>query len=132
MDLYQEIILDHFRHPRNQGKLSASGRVLKCTEANVGCGDEFSVSLQLDEVSEKILDIKWVGQGCAISTASMSLLSEYVIGKSVEEVKALDKQLLLELLNLEEINPGREKCMLLGLNAVKRSLEMKNNETASK
>lgn len=125
MDLYQEIILDHYKYPRNQGELAQHQHVLSCSESNVGCGDEFLVALSLDKAGQKIEDIKWQGQGCAISTASMSLLSEYVIGKTIEEVKIVDKNILLELLGLDEITPAREKCMMLGVRAVQRALDQK-------
>ena len=125
MDLYQEIILDHFKHPRNQGDIGAGVHVLSCSESNVGCGDEFSVKISLDKNGEKIEDIKWQGQGCAISTASMSLLSEYVIGKTIEEAKQVNQDTMLEMLGLEEITPAREKCMMLSVRAVHRALESK-------
>jgi nitrogen fixation NifU-like protein len=123
MELYQEIILDHFKHPRNKGELGTSQRVLSCSESNVGCGDEIQVKIVLDELQSKIEDIKWLGQGCAISTASMSLLSEFVIGKTVEEVKLINEETMLEMLGLEEITPAREKCMMLSVRAVNRALQ---------
>lgn len=125
MDLYQEIILDHFKHPRNQGDIGEGVHVLSCSESNVGCGDEFLVKISLDEKEEKIEDIKWQGQGCAISTASMSLLSEYVIGKTIEEAKQVNQDTMLEMLGLEEITPAREKCMMLSVKAAHRALESK-------
>lgn len=122
MDLYQEIILDHYKNPRNVGTLSNHQHIFSCSEANVGCGDEFVVTLQLDEVNQKVMDIKWQGQGCAISTAAMSLLSEHVKGKVQSEVEAINQQTLLELLGLDEITPAREKCLMLGLRAILRVL----------
>ncbi len=122
MDLYQEIILDHFKHPRNQGSFDNEIKTLSCDEANVGCGDELRVSIVLDQSKQKIADIKWVGQGCAMSIASMSLLSEHVKGMTVAEVKAIGQDTLLELLGLDDITPAREKCMMLSVKAVHRAL----------
>lgn len=122
MDLYQEIILDHFKHPRNQGSFDNETKTLSCDEANVGCGDELRVSIVLDQSKQKIADIKWVGQGCAMSIAAMSLLSEHVKGMTVSEVKAIGQDTLLELLGLDDITPAREKCMMLSVKAVHRAL----------
>lgn len=125
MDLYQEIILDHYKHPRNQGEIQQGARVLSCNEANVGCGDEFLVALYLDELMEKVVDVKWQGHGCAISTSSMSLLSEYIKGKTIDEIKLVNQDAMLEMLGLEEITPAREKCMMLSVKAVHRALQNK-------
>lgn len=121
-DLYQEIILEYYKHPLNCGVFSDADNVVTKKETNVGCGDEFAVSLQLNEEAQTITDIKWQGQGCAISTASLSALSEFVKAKTVQEVLQLEKSDVLELLGLEEINPGREKCLLLGLRAIQKAV----------
>lgn len=118
-DLYQELILDHYQHPHHQGNLSGPG-VLSASEKNVGCGDEFTVQLSLDETGTIIIAIKWQGQGCAISTAALSVLSDFVLDKKITQVLALQPADVLELLGLEEINPGREKCLTLGLRAIQR------------
>lgn len=125
-DLYQEIILDYYQHPRNRvspDELSHLQKYQSCSESNVGCGDEFSVALQLDEAGKKVVDVKWSGQGCAISTASMSVVSEYITGKTVAEIRNIGKNEILELLGLEDITPAREKCLLLSMKAVNRVLE---------
>ena len=125
MDLYQEIILDHYKNPRNKGEITSHQHVLSCSESNVGCGDELLVKITLDKSENKIEEIKWQGQGCAISVASMSLLSEFIIGKTVEEVRKVDKDTMLEMLGLDEITPAREKCMMLSVKAVNRALDSK-------
>lgn len=117
-DLYQEIILDHYKNPHNVGSFSDDHGVHKVDESNVGCGDEFQVALKLSVDSSIIEDIRWQGQGCAISTASMSALSDEIKGKSVEDVKKISSDNLLEFLGLDEITPAREKCLMLGLKAV--------------
>lgn len=126
MDLYQEIILDHYKNPHNRDNLSSLKGWKKVAESNVGCGDEIEVALCVDSSGEKITDVKWQGQGCAISTAGMSVLSDFIKGKTIAEIKQISKTELLELLGMDEINPGREKCLLLGLKAVHRVLEPKS------
>jgi nitrogen fixation NifU-like protein len=84
-DLYQEIILDHYKKPRNAGRLeepscSASGD-------NPLCGDKISISVK--KVGDKVEDIRWNGAGCAISTASASLMSDAIKGKTIAEIEAL-------------------------------------------
>jgi L-threonylcarbamoyladenylate synthase len=90
---------------------------------NVGCGDQFQVQLKMDENNKKIKEVMWQGHGCAISTASMSVLSDEIQGKTADQVRKITQQDLLDWLGLEEINLGREKCLLLGLRAVLTALD---------
>jgi nitrogen fixation protein NifU and related proteins len=120
-DLYREVILQEAAEPQNVGSLPNATH--EHSETNASCGDEVTVQLEVDD-SAILKNMAWQGNGCAISQASMSLLSEVVIGKSVDDVKNLTDKALLELLGLKEINPGREKCMMLGLKAVQRALEL--------
>ncbi|CAN5268364.1 hypothetical protein BH10PAT2_BH10PAT2_3010 [soil metagenome] len=122
-DLYQEVIIEEFNHPHNQGSFPSADAEWK--ERNSSCGDEFHVYLKFDESGQKILKMEWLGEGCAISTASISLLSIDVQNKTVEEVLAMSKADLLQLLGIDEIAYGREKCLLLGLVAVKHALKDK-------
>jgi len=85
MALYQEVILDHNRQPRNYGELTATDH--RAEGNNPLCGDRLTVDLTLD--SGRIVDVKFRGQGCAISTASASLMTEAVKGKTVDEASAL-------------------------------------------
>ena len=84
-DLYQEVILDHNRKPRNFGKLPAANR--EASGENPLCGDRVKVYLTVDR--DRIEDIAFEGAGCAISTASASLMTEALKGKSVEEAREL-------------------------------------------
>jgi len=84
-DLYQEVILDHNRHPRNFGVLEGANRVAE--GHNPLCGDRVSVYLQIEE--DRIRGIAFRGSGCAISTASASLMTEALKGKTVEEARKL-------------------------------------------
>ncbi len=89
-DLYREIILDHYRNPRNRGELE-SPPAYRSEGFNPLCGDEVVVYLDVDD-SGKISDIKIGGQGCSISQSAASMMSAAVMGKSVDEAKALTSQ----------------------------------------
>jgi nitrogen fixation NifU-like protein len=99
-DIYREIILDHYRNPRNKGKLVEAD--VSIHDSNPLCGDEIDIHLKVD--GNKIKDIKFEGRGCAISQASASMLTEMIMGKPLTSVKDLTKDDILEnigLLNLQ-------------------------------
>jgi nitrogen fixation NifU-like protein len=136
-DLYQEIILDHYKKPRNAGRLeepscSASGD-------NPLCGDKISITVK--KAGDKVEDIRWKGAGCAISTASASLMSEAIKGKSESDIHrlfdkfhamvtgkggpdGLDK---LEVFSGVSEFPVRVKCASLAWHTLKAALEGKND-----
>lgn len=87
-DLYQQVILDHNRRPRNRGKLPTANRVAHGD--NPTCGDQCSVYLRLD--GNKIADISFDGSGCAISQASASLMTTQVKGKTAAEAEEIFKE----------------------------------------
>jgi nitrogen fixation NifU-like protein len=89
-DLYREIILDHYRSPRNRGELEAPP-AHKVEGFNPLCGDEVVLYLDVDPGSETVRDIKIAGQGCSISQASTSMMSSAVKGKSLDEVRQLTR-----------------------------------------
>ena len=95
-DLYKEIILDHYRSPRNQGELEEPAH--RCEGFNPLCGDEVVVYLSLDG---GVIDIKIGGQGCSISMASASMMSEIVKGKSIVEAKQIT-QAFKEMMDIYE------------------------------
>ena len=84
-DLYQQVILDHSKSPRNYSKLEGANRTAQ--GHNPLCGDHVTMYLQVD--GNTVKDISWQGSGCAISRASASILTSTVKGKSIAEVKAL-------------------------------------------
>ena len=88
-DLYREIILDHYRSPRNRGELPTPPAVV-AQGHNPLCGDEITVYLQLD--GDRVSDVKVDGQGCSISQSSASMMSQAIKGHSVDEVRALVKR----------------------------------------
>lgn len=115
-ELFAEIIIDEAKHPSNYGTLT--GTNLKQVRYNPSCGDTIQVTLKVDDKKRIIKDLKWTGEGCTVSMATMSLLSQKVIGEKIEDVLKIDQKDLLNLLELETITPGRIKCMMIGLKAV--------------
>lgn len=114
-DLYREIIIDRYKNPQYRGSLEPNDITFE--DDNPLCGDHIRIDLRLDgdgRVSQAVFD----GQGCAISQASADLLIESVIGKTLDEVKAISKDDLLDLLGLE-LGPVRLKCALLSLKVLK-------------
>lgn len=114
-DFYRENILDHYRHPRNVGKLEHPTHSHE--EHNPLCGDVIRMDLHVNE--DNIIDqVAFTGKGCAISQASASMLTEMIQGKSLEEAKQIGKEQILEALGIE-IGPVRLKCALLSLKVLK-------------
>jgi len=87
-DLYREIILDHYRNPRNRGELECPP-ARRAEGYNPLCGDEIVVYLELD-AEGRVADLKIGGQGCSISQSSASMMSQAVMGRTVEEIRALN------------------------------------------
>jgi nitrogen fixation NifU-like protein len=113
-DLYREQILDHYRNPRNQGTLDPHDASFE--DVNPLCGDRIRIDLRYD--GELVSEIAFSGRGCAISQAAASMLTELVKGASIEEVRALSKDELLDELGIP-ISPARLKCALLPLKVLK-------------
>lgn len=114
MNLYREIILEHYKHPLHKGKV---GRADFSSDAvNPSCGDILHVEFQLAE-DGTIEDARFSGTGCAISQATADLILEKVIGKRQNEVQNFSKEEVFELLG-GPVNPGREKCALLILRSL--------------
>ena len=114
-DLYRETIIDHYKNPSYRGHLDPHDITFE--DDNPLCGDHIQIDLRLDE-SGRVKEAAFDGHGCAISQASADLLVESIIGKSLDEVKALTKENVLELLGIE-LGPVRMKCALLSLKVLK-------------
>jgi nitrogen fixation NifU-like protein len=114
-DFYRDFILDHYRNPRNFGHLEKPDAVAE--DMNPLCGDQIRVELQVDQ-SGKVSDLRFSGKGCAISQASVSMLTETVKGKSLSEIATLPKDVVLENVGIG-ISPTRMKCAMLGLRVLK-------------
>ncbi len=136
-DLYQEIILDHYRNPHNFGEIQRSCTVVE--EDNPTCGDQIKLTVWVDE-QHTIQDIKFSGQGCAISIASASMMTDMVKGKTVQEASDLantiiqtmrgegDPDVLDEFGDLIALKgviqfPARVKCATLAWHALQHALD---------
>ena len=113
-EIYKENILDHYKHPRNKQEMK--NHTHKHTEHNPLCGDKITLFVKIEE--GEVVDISFTGDGCAISQASASLLTEFVQGRSVAEVKEVNEDTIYELLGIP-ISPARLKCALLSLKTVR-------------
>lgn len=113
MDMYQQQLMDHYRSTRNRGTLSHAN--VASSVHNPTCGDMVAI----EALSEKgtIIAMKFTGSGCVISQAAASLLADYVAGKTVQEVCALDAQTMGELVGIS-LGPTRLRCALLALEAL--------------
>jgi nitrogen fixation protein NifU and related proteins len=114
MDLYREEILDHYKHPHHFGHIDHPDLVFH--DSNPLCGDEIILELKVED--GKVVDAAFTGHGCAISRAAASMMTDEIIGKSVEDLRGWQKEQLLDLLGIE-IGPVRVKCALLPLKALK-------------
>jgi nitrogen fixation NifU-like protein len=117
-DFYREIIIDHYKNPAHRGQLEPKDYSFE--DENPLCGDFIHVDLTLDE-NQKVKDAVFSGHGCAISQASADLLLDAIRGKTLEEVKKLNKQDVLDLLGIE-LSPVRLKCALLPLKVIKAAV----------
>jgi nitrogen fixation NifU-like protein len=114
VDFYREAILDHYSQPRNWGILSPAD--IDHEENNPLCGDKLRLTMRVED--GKIAELAWSGDGCAISRASASMLGETLVGKTLEEARAITKEDILEMLGIE-LGPVRLKCALLSLKVLK-------------
>ncbi len=112
--VYQEVILKHYRSSKYRGELPEPDAVVPMR--NPVCGDDILLQVQVRE--GRIEDIRFSGHGCAISQASASLTSEEVVGMKVDELLRLDRDFVLELLGID-ISATRMKCALLSLKVLK-------------
>ncbi len=117
-DIYRELILDHFKNPRNSGKLEPAdnhGRL-----ENTLCGDVTEFFLKFD--GDKVSEVKWSGEGCALSQASASILSDMLVGKTKADLAKMNEHDILQVVG-EHINPSRKKCATLGLETVQQAIK---------
>jgi nitrogen fixation NifU-like protein len=115
MDIYREQIIDLYEHPLNHGTLDPSDFTYE--EDNPLCGDVVRIDVRLDDEG-RVAEVRWSGEGCAISQASASLLTEEIKGMTLEEIKAYPKEDLLELIGVP-LSMARVKCALLSLKVLK-------------
>ncbi|HSM62165.1 MAG TPA: SUF system NifU family Fe-S cluster assembly protein [Longimicrobiales bacterium] len=139
--LYQQLILEHYRHPRNRGELPE--RTVEIHMRNPVCGDEIRLQLRIDD--DRIEDAKFVGQGCSISQASVSMMTSLLTGRSLDDADSLARRFtemmhgdeqaakdrtLGDLRALAGVSkfPVRVKCALLGFDALQEALKKSAEE----
>jgi nitrogen fixation protein NifU and related proteins len=142
--LYQDIILDHYRRPRNKGTLE--GASVSIPMRNPMCGDEIILELQMN--GDEIVDLRFTGRGCSISQASTSMMTEMVKGKDASEVARIGERFRAMVMgDAEAANdvslgkaralagvarfPARVRCALLAWNALERGLAQSQGERAA-
>ncbi|GAB4335248.1 MAG: SUF system NifU family Fe-S cluster assembly protein [Calditrichia bacterium] len=140
-DLYQEIILDHYKNPRNFGEGSPQCQAVEMD--NPTCGDHIKLALQVDE-NGKIVDVKFTGSGCAISVASASMMTEEIMGKTIPEARQIVSEILETMRGEKDADvldehgdvsalkgvikfPVRVKCATLSWHAVEKALKQQES-----
>ena len=116
--LYSDILLDHFRRPRNYGSLDAPD--VSNEQFNPLCGDRIRLELKLEHA--KVTEARFKGDACAISTAAASLLTEMIVGKQISELAGIGDARLISALQ-SDIQPARVQCVLLPLQALREGLQ---------
>ena len=114
-ELYRDQILEHYKAPHNFGRLEEFD--LDYEDTNPFCGDEQHVFIKIGE-DGRVSEVGFEGQGCAISTAATSLLTDELVGMTREEILKMPKETVLDLLGIE-ISATRMKCAMLGLKVIK-------------
>ena len=145
-DLYQEIILDHYRNPQNFGEVSHSCTVVE--EDNPVCGDQIKLMIVLNDQGV-LQEIKFKGSGCAISMASASMMTEEVKGKSIKEIQTICQDIIGAMRGEKDPNvlenygdlvalkgviqfPARVKCATLAWHALEDAIKEEEKKRQSK
>jgi nitrogen fixation NifU-like protein len=117
-DIYHEMIIDYSRNPVNYGEIENPDVTFH--DSNPLCGDSIDIDMKIDD--NTVSDIKFHGKGCAICMACSSVLTEITKGKSIDDVRKIEKNDVLGELGLENLQAVRIKCALLSLKVLKSAL----------
>lgn len=115
--VYREIIMDHYKKPRNYGVME--GKFFEAANYNSHCGDKVRVMVRLQK--GKIIKLKFTGKGCAVSLAMTSMMTEEMVGVEVEKFKKMTGEKYLKKMEMS-FSPARVHCALLGFSALKKAL----------
>ncbi len=113
-EMYADIILEYYRNPVNKGVITNPD--ISARDSNPSCGDVVEINIKLND--KHVKEIKFNGKGCVISQASASILTEFVKGKSIDDVKRITNEDIFKLLGIK-LSAVRVKCALLPLNVLK-------------
>lgn len=122
-DIYQDFILELYKHPLNAGTMEKPDYTAK--SHNPLCGDKIELFLKMSS-DGKVADVKFKGDGCAISQATISLLTVEIKGKTLEELARFQKEDILRIIQIDlSRNASRLKCALLSLEVLKKAISAK-------
>ena len=124
-DMYRQQILDHYKNPRNYGELEDAD--IEHVGENPMCGDTIKMFIRLAEDGDTIEHVSFVGDGCAISQASASMLSGELRGRSMADVEAMDRDDIVDMLGVE-LSPMRIKCAVLAEKVAQDGIAIHNGE----
>lgn len=119
MNEFQEQILEHYKKPNNTGDITWNP-THQSKSSNLSCGDEIEVKLFIEDNIVK--EVNFLGEGCSISIAAASLFTDYIKNKSVEDVKEMNFEDLLEIIGIE-LTPTRQKCASLVYDSVQKAIK---------
>ena len=122
MDIYQDIIIDHYKNPRNTKKIENPTN--SAHVENSTCGDSLDMSILIE--NKIVKDISFCGSSCAISIASASILTDYAKGKNIDEILNWNLDTIMQLIKIP-LTPNRVKCALLCLEALHKTLSIEKN-----
>lgn len=117
LDIYAERIIQHWEKPHNKGKLENAS--IAKHEENVSCGDQLTMYLRIND--GKVEDVRFEGDGCAISMGSTSIMTDFIKGKTLKEIEKMDKKTVFEATGIEP-GPARVHCATLPLRAIKEAV----------
>ncbi len=123
MDIYAENIIDHYKHPHGKERLPSP--TISHAELNASCGDTLTIDLLIEDGA--VAGIGWTGDGCAISQATMSILSDEIRGKTVEELEAWNAAKITGMLGVP-VGARRMKCALLCLHTLNNAIHAYRKE----
>jgi len=121
---YIEILLDHYEHPRNRHRME--GASVQLGGGNPGCGDLITMYLKIDD-QDRVTEVSFEGEGCTISQAGGSMITEIVEGMTLDEIKNLGKETMIEEMG-EEVVKSRVRCATLALGTVQAAVDAYRNE----
>ena len=124
-DMYRQQILDHYKNPRNYGELEDAD--IEHVGENPMCGDTIKMFVRLADDDEMIEYVSFVGDGCAISQASASMLSGELQGRTLESVREMDRDDIVEMLGVE-LSPMRIKCAVLAEKVAQDGIDIHEGE----
>jgi nitrogen fixation NifU-like protein len=118
-DIYRQYILEHYREPHNHGKLEHP--TLSAADTNPLCGDRIEIDLNVGD-DDHVREVRFSGRGCAISQATASMLTDRIEGASLDDLRALTPDDIIEMLGVE-IGPARQRCALLSLRVLHQGIQ---------